>query len=506
MSESITPKDGVADGNESEALQTLPSARVLVVDDEQSIRHFVSRALSDAGYEVKTAATGAEAMRVFTAEPADLVVLDVRLPDAIGLDLLCEMKEISPETEVIIITAVDQVDTAVKAMKQGAFYFLRKPLALDELEQLVREGLEKRQLRREVELLRQKMWKDDGFVRCESPRMQRVYEMVEQVAQGETTSVLIEGESGTGKELIARYIHKMSPRRDKPFLDINCAAIPRDLLESELFGHEKGAFTDARAQKQGLLELAHGGTLFLDEVGEMSLTLQVKLLRVLERMTFKRVGGVRDITVSVRIVSATNQNLEKRVKEGAFREDLFYRLKVVPILVPPLRERREDILPLASHFMSQFSTNFKKDFVRISTEAEQALLDYPWPGNIRELRNLMERTVLLEKGPQIVPGHLHFGSERPEPVETRSIDGLVAKIDRVLNGPGIPAEGIPTEELLEELEKALILKAAAASNGNQSKAAELLRMKRDKLRYRMKVYDLRGFRDSGGEPQEQTGT
>jgi DNA-binding NtrC family response regulator len=497
-------KASAADGGAEEF--ALPSARILVVDDEQSIRHFVSRALADSGHEVTTAATGAEAMRHFKADTPDLVVLDVRLPDAMGLDLLTEMKEQAPATEVIVITAVELVETAVRAMKQGAFHFLRKPLALDELEGLVREALEKRALKREVKLLRERILREDGVIRCHSPRMERVYRMVEQVALGETTSVLIEGESGTGKELIARSIHKLSPRRDKPFLDINCAAIPRDLLESELFGHEKGAFTDARAQKQGLLELANGGTLFLDEVGEMSLTLQVKLLRVLERMTFKRVGGVKDITVSVRIISATNQNLEKRLKEGAFREDLFYRLKVVPILVPPLRDRREDILPLARHFMEQFKISFKKDFTGVHPSAESLLHEYPWPGNIRELRNLMERTVLLETGPELMPSHLHFGSVETSSPDGRPLDGLMGRISEILHSPGVPAEGIPTEELLEELEKALILKATAASNGNQSKAAELLRMKRDKLRYRMKVYDLRSDREDGGEPEAKTGT
>ena len=476
--------------------RSMPSARVLVVDDEQSIRHFVSRSLTDAGYEVVTAGTGADGIRLFKAEPPDLVVLDLRLPDASGLDLLEQFKAEAPATPVILITAVDDLETAVKAMRQGAFYFLRKPLALDELEKLVHEGLEKRQLRREVELWRRLQVEKDGFVRCASPRMTHVYNMVEQVAQGETTSVLVQGESGTGKELIARYIHKLSPRRDKPFLDINCAAIPRDLLESELFGHEKGAFTDARAQKLGLLEMAHGGTLFLDEIGEMSLTLQVKLLRVLERMTFRRVGGLKDISVSVRIISATNQNLEKRVKEGAFREDLFYRLKVVPILVPPLRERQEDILPLATHFLRQFNLAFKKDFSRIHPEAERALLEYPWPGNIRELRNLMERTVLLERGPELLPQHLHFtvGETFASPVEGDT-DDLATRLEAALRTPVIPESGIPCEELLEEFERALIQKASAASNGNQSRAAEMLRMKRDRLRYRMKIYGMQGGKD-----------
>jgi DNA-binding NtrC family response regulator len=485
----------------------LPSSHVLVVDDEHSIRHFVQCALADAGYHVTMAANGEEAMSRFKNEVPDLVVLDVKLPDADGLDLLAQMKQESPDTPVILITAVADVKKAVEAMKRGAYYFLRKPLALDELEGLVREGLEKRRLKLEVDVLRQKVWQEEGFVRCQSPRMAQVYQIVEQVARGENTSVLIEGESGTGKEHIARNIHKLSMRSTKPFLEINCAAIPRDLLESELFGHEKGAFTDARAQKQGLLELAHGGTLFLDEVGEMSLTLQVKLLRVLERMTFKRVGGVKDISVSVRIISATNQNLEKRVREGAFREDLFYRLKVVPIYVPPLRERREDILPLALHFMQQFNVAFKKDFLRITPDAERTLLEYPWPGNIRELRNLMERMILLETGTELTLAHLQLGTGggTRAPRGTTGND-LADRISNVLLAPGLPSGGVPCEEILEELERALIIKATEASNGNQSRTAELLQMKRDKLRYRMKLYRMNGGHGADDEGVEQTGT
>jgi two-component system, NtrC family, response regulator AtoC len=481
----------------------LPSAHVLVVDDEHSIRHFVKCALADAGYHVTMAASGEEALAKFKEGP-DLVVLDMKLPDADGLDLLAQMKQESPDTPVILITAVADVKKAVEAMRRGAFYFLRKPLALDELEGLVREGLEKRRLKLEVEVLRSKMWQEEGIVRCTSPRMAHVYQIVEQVARGENTSVLIEGESGTGKEHIARNIHKLSSRGTKPFLEVNCAAIPRDLLESELFGHEKGAFTDARAQKQGLLELAHGGTLFLDEVGEMSLTLQVKLLRVLERMTFKRVGGVKDISVSVRIISATNQNLEKRVREGAFREDLFYRLKVVPIYVPPLRERRDDILPLAEHFMQQFNVAFKKDFERIQPEAERILVEYPWPGNIRELRNLMERMILLETGTELSPSHLQLGQSPRSPRATGGND-LADRIAAMLDAPGLPAAGVPCEGILEELERALIHKASEASNGNQSRTAELLQMKRDKLRYRMKLYRMNGGHGED-EGTEQTGT
>ncbi len=481
------------------AAAAFPSAQVLVVDDEQSIRHFVRCALADAGYQVSEAGTGAEALARFHDDSPDLVVLDVRLPDADGLDLLDHFQQEAPGTPVIVITAVADVKKAVEAMRRGAFYFLRKPLALDELEGLVREGLEKRRLRLEVEVLRQKAWQEEGFVRCQSPAMAEVYRMVEQVARGENTSVLIEGESGTGKEHIARLIHKLSARAQKPFLEINCAAIPRELLESELFGHEKGAFTDARAQKQGLLEMAHTGTLFLDEVGEMSLTLQVKLLRVLERMTFKRVGGLKDISVSVRIISATNQDLERRVREGGFREDLFYRLKVVPIYVPPLRERRQDILPLALHFMQQFNVAFKKDFTRIHPDAERLLVEYPWPGNIRELRNLMERTVLLEAGPELRPQHLHLGAGAPRAARPSGRNCLCERLDEILSAASLPASGIPCEGLLEEIERALIQKASAACNGNQSRTAELLRMKRDKLRYRMKVYRMNG----GHEGEEE---
>ena len=486
--------------------RAFPTAHVLVVDDEQSIRHFVKCALVDAGYHVSEAGSGEAAMRLFRAEGPDLVVLDVRLPHADGLDLLAEIQQDSPGLPVIIITAVADVKKAVEAMRRGAFYFLRKPLALDELEGLVREGLEKRRLRLEVEVLRQRVWQEEGIVRCQSPRMLEVYRMVEQVARGETTSVLIEGESGTGKEHIARTIHKLSARATKPFLEINCAAIPRELLESELFGHEKGAFTDARAQKQGLLELAHSGTLFLDEVGEMSLPLQVKLLRVLERMTFKRVGGLKDISVSTRIISATNQNLERRVREGGFREDLFYRLMVVPIYVPPLRERRDDILPLALHFMGQFNLAFKKEFTRIHPEAERAMLEYPWPGNIRELRNLMERTVLLESGSELKPAHLHLGAAAPRAARPGERSELAERLEDILATPGVPSDGIPCEALLEELEKTLILKASAACNGNQSRTAELLRMKRDKLRYRMKIYRMNGGYDGDEEGEQPTGT
>ena len=377
-------------------------------------------------------------------------------------------------------------------MSGGAFWFVKKPFQTDELLALVQRGLESQKLWIELRRLRHQAFADEDYLHSGSPNMQEAYTIAEQVARGDTTSVLIEGESGTGKEYFANLIHRMSARHDKPFVEINCAAIPRELLESELFGHEKGAFTDARAQKQGLMELANGGTLFLDEIGEMSPMLQVKLLRVLERRNFKRVGGTKDITVNVRIISATNQHLDTMVREGTFREDLYYRLKVVPLWVPPLRDRKDDVVPLARLFMERFTKQFKKPFRTISPAAERVLTDYEWPGNIRELRNLMERTILLESGEKLEPQHLKLGA-RPRPIDSEATVGH--RIDECLHSP-IPSDGIAFEALIEELERALIVKASCATKWNQSRTAELLRLKRDKLRYRMKLYALEAPRDS----------
>jgi len=466
------------------------TANILVVDDQESIRHFISKNLEDEGYDVSCASGGKEALAAIRSHKPDLVLLDLRLPDINGLEVLRRGREEDKELCVIIMTAFGDVESAVKAMKYGAFDYVNKPINLDQLQIMVEKALESQTLKRELKHLRERRFSKD-FIRGRSPRILQVYEIVDQVAKSESTSVLIEGESGTGKELIANLIHEQSSRREKPFLEINCAAIPRELLESELFGHERGAFTDAKTQKQGLLEMADGGTVFLDEVGEMSLNIQVKLLRVLERMTFKRVGGTKDIQVSVRIISATNRDLEDLVRRGRFREDLYYRLKVIPIRVPPLRERREDIIPLAKHFMYEFDKAFGKNFKHISPEAERMLLDYPWPGNIRELRNLFERTVLLENGEVIEPHHLKLSAE------DHSCDGksLTARIEEILSAPEFPAGGIPLEEILEELEKSLIEKAYAFANQNQSKTAQLLNMKRDRLRYRMKIYGMKAARD-----------
>ncbi len=470
----------------------MPDANILVVDDEDSIRHFVSRSLKDDGYHVRAAGTAEDARAAFGDETPDLVILDMKLGQDDGLELLTAFKRQAPETVVIVITAFGETETAVRAMSLGAFYFLKKPLQLDELNTIVGRGIEQQRLSREVHHLRQAAMDSEGYVECVSPAMTRLYEQVGMVATGETTSVLVEGESGSGKEMIARLIHQQSERASKPFVEVNCAAIPKDLLESELFGHEKGAFTDARAQKQGLLELANGGTLFLDEIGEMPVQLQVKLLRVLERMTFKRVGGIKDISVSVRIVSATNQDLMRLVETGGFREDLYYRLNVVSLRVPPLRERGADIMPLANHFRERFNLAFKKAFAAFSREAEELIQDYGWPGNVRELRNVMERAVLLHKDHEVKPDMLQLGGQSRARREAHSIG---AQIDALLTASAFPDGGIDFEKLIEDVERALITKAYHLTEENQSRTAEVLNVKRDKLRYRMKQF---GMKDDDG--------
>jgi DNA-binding NtrC family response regulator len=473
----------------------MSKATILVVDDQDSIRHFVSKALEDDGYTVRSAESVRETRQAIEQDMPDLLLLDLKLPDGTGIELLREIKRLQPEVPVILMTAFGEVETAVEAMSAGAYWFVKKPFQNDELLALVARALESQRLWLELRRLRHHAFADEDYLHSCSPAMQEAYGIAEQVARGDNTSVLIDGESGTGKEYFANLIHRMSARHDKPFVEINCAAIPRELLESELFGHEKGAFTDARTQKMGLMELANGGTLFLDEIGEMSPMLQVKLLRVLERRTFKRVGGTKDVTVNLRIISATNQDLEKLVREGGFREDLYYRLKVVPLWVPPLRDRRDDILPLARLFMDRFARQFKKPFRDISPAAEQLLCHYPWPGNIRELRNLFERTVLLETGEVVEPQHLKL-VPRARPTTDNTIG---QRIDGILNGAG--DGGIPFEALVEELERALILRASYATKWNQSRTAEMLNLKRDKLRYRMKLYQLQS-EDGTPAPQE----
>ncbi len=468
----------------------MSKANILVVDDQDSIRHFVGKALEDEGYTVTSAASVREARAAIERDMPDMAFLDLKLPDGTGIELLREIKRVQPEVSVVLMTAFGELETAVEAMSAGAFWFVKKPFQNEELLALAARALESQKLWLELRRLRNQAFADEDYLHSASPAMQEAYAIAEQVARGDTTSVLIEGESGTGKEYFANLIHRMSARHSQPFVEINCAAIPAELLESELFGHEKGAFTDARAQKLGLMELANGGTLFLDEIGEMSPMLQVKLLRVLERRTFKRVGGTKDIAVNLRIISATNQDLERMVKEGSFREDLYYRLKVVPLYVPPLRERHEDIVPLARLFMERFAKQFKKPFRDIAPSAQRLLLDYAWPGNIRELKNLFERTVLLESAEVLEASHLKLAGR----VRANGDASLGTRIDEALVG-AIPSTGLPFEALVEELERALIVRASCATKWNQSRTAEMLNLKRDKLRYRMKLYSIRSKDD-----------
>jgi DNA-binding NtrC family response regulator len=352
----------------------------------------------------------------------------------------------------------------------------------------VNRAAEALRVARERDLYRDRRDRRFSFIETQNAAMRAIYSLARKVAQSETTTVLIAGESGTGKEHVANLIHQLSPRSDQPFLEINCASLPEPLLESELFGHEKGAFTDASAQKRGLLELADGGTLFLDEVGEMALPIQVKLLRVLERMSFRRVGGTQDIQVSVRIISATNRDLAKQVEKGAFREDLYFRLKVVPIQLPPLRERPEDLPLLAEHFLQEFSGSFGKGFRAITPEAMATIRAYPWPGNIRELRNSMERAVLLYEGEHLTADMLQIAGEESVLPDKGIAEFLEAL--REITEKGIPEDGIQFERLVSSVERYLITKASEKAGWNQSRAARYLHLNRDKLRTRMKNHSL----------------
>ena len=461
---------------------------ILVIDDEEAIRLFLESTLEDEGYEVRTAATGTDGLREAFARVPDLVLLDLMLPDMSGLQVLGSLKEQLPHLCVVMLTAYREADTAVKAMKLEAFDYATKPIQLKHLVAVVRKGLEETADARERyrRLTQSDLFGGiDDVVPSQDPAMLSVYDTVRRISAGGSSTVLIEGESGVGKDVVASLIHRTSPRRDFPFLDVNCAALPETLLESELFGHEKGAFTDAVAQKLGLLELANGGTLFLDEIGEMALTVQVKLLRVLEKMVFRRVGGLQDINVDVRIVAATNRNLASQVRMGSFREDLYYRLNVVRLAVPPLRARPADIVPLAEFFLGKFSGRFSRNFKRFDESAVRHMVAYHWPGNIRELRNAIERAVLLEDGVALSAAQLRLGGE---PAAEQA--ALPRTLGDVLSAPW-PADGVDLEGLVGEFEAALLRRALAEAGGNQSQAARLLRLNRDKLRYRLRQHGIR---------------
>jgi two-component system response regulator AtoC len=453
--------------------------KILVVDDEPILRDSLEVALKTSGYEVLTARTGEEGLEQFRKENPDLILLDHWLPGINGDEVLRRIKEEESEIPIIIMTAQGSIEMAVNLMKMGAFDFLVKPFELDQIEDLIKKGLERVRLKKEVEWLRaqyQEKFRSGGIIGV-SQKMKEVLRLAEKVAQGSETTVLIEGETGTGKELLAEYIHFLSARSSFPFIPINCGAIPKDLFESELFGYEKGAFTGALEKgKMGKVEAAEKGTLFLDEVGELPPAAQVKVLRVLDEKEYFKVGGVEKRKADVRVIAATNRDLESEVKKGNFRDDLYFRLNVVTLHIPPLRERKEDILPLFRFFVDRFNEQFKKGFVQISKEAEEKILSYPWTGNIRELRNTAERIVLLEKGDRIPSKHLSFLSGGTEHSE-----------ERVQFKPHLPSHGI----VLDEVEKHYILEALKTKKGNKLQAAKMLGISRSALLYRMGKYGIK---------------
>jgi two-component system, NtrC family, response regulator AtoC len=449
----------------------MPNATVLIVDDEELIRWSLRQRLAEDGYDVLEAGTGREAVAQFQAG-VDLVLLDYRLPDTDGLSVLRELKALDPDVLVILLTSFVSVETAVEAMKLGAFHFANKPFNVDEVSATVARALETTRLRREVKRLRENEARPYTLraIVGESPAMEALRQTVAKVAASPASTVLLTGESGTGKDLVAKTIHYSSSRLSRPFMNITCSALPEQLLESELFGHERGAFTDARLQKRGLLESADGGTVFLDEIGEMVPALQAKLLRFLEEKSFKRVGGSADIRVDVRVVAATNRNLEEQVAKGAFRSDLYYRLNVLPIPLPALRDHAEDVPSLTHFFIDSFNTEFKKRIAGMSPAASALLKGYGWPGNVRELRNVVERAMLFAEGSRLDVED--FGALTSRPGSGDPFD--------------LPAAGVD----LEDLERSLVVQALRRAGGNQTKAAALLGLNRDQIRYRVEKFGL----------------
>jgi len=452
----------------------MASEKILIVDDEEGMRRLLARLLFKAGYETALAANGAEALALVGSDHFDLVVTDIKMPEMDGLQLLQEIRAFDPELPVVVITAYGTVENAVAALRAGARDYITKPFENDDILLTIERVFEHARLLDENRYLHEQIEQRYNFagITGRSATMQSVLEMAASVAAA-NANVLITGESGTGKELIARSIHSGSPRRDKPFIVLNCAALPENLLESELFGHEKGAFTGAMAARKGRFELAHEGTLFIDEVGEMSLPAQVKLLRVLQEHEFERVGSTRTIRCDVRLVAATNKNLLDAVKEGTFREDLYYRLDVVNIHLPPLRERREDIEPLAQHFIKRYAAETGKQVDGLSPRALSCLLAYDWPGNVRELQNAIERAVVLSRTVTLTP------HDFPQSIQGEA-DICVS----------VPQQDGNLTEILEDFERQLIVQTLRRHAGSQTRTAEVLGIKRTTLRYKMQKYGL----------------
>lgn len=464
------------------------SLTILIIDDEPNLPHQLARYLGKRGYEVVTAGDGETGLAELQKNTVDLLLLDVRLPGKSGLEILEEIRQSDPDLPVIMLTAFGDVQTAVTAMKLGAFDYLTKGFDLTELLLVVQRALETSAMYRELRQLKRE--KSDNYhfhyIIGHSERMREVFDLVARVARSDTASVLITGESGTGKEVVARAIHEQSPRAHGPFHPLNCASIATNLLESELFGYEQYAFTDAKKQKRGLLELADGGTLFLDEIGEMSVDMQAKLLRVLETRSFYRLGGNKEVKINVRVLAATNRNLEEAMRDGSFRSDLFYRLAVLRIELPPLRERPDDILLFASRFIEDFNRSLGRNIRRISPQAQHLLMIYQWPGNIRELKNVIERAMILSNSEELLPMHL------PREIAGRAAPAEVQELDPWEQWLRLrPGGQVALEELLSRVEQHLVRWALEAAQHNRARASELLGLaKVDQLRYLMRKYEI----------------
>ncbi|HUU91688.1 MAG TPA: sigma-54 dependent transcriptional regulator [Phycisphaerae bacterium] len=455
---------------------------VLIIEDEEGVRTALQKRLRLSDCSAEAAATGEAGLTRLGEAPADLVLLDYRLPDANGLELLEQIRNRWPDTLVIMMTAYTNVDVAIQAVRLGAYDYVSKPFSLDEMMVVVDKALETKHLRTEVERLQTTQVQEFSFDRvvARSPKMFEIVGLLKNLAASEARTILLQGESGTGKDLVAKVIHYNSPRADRPFMNITCTALPETLLESELFGHEKGAFTDAHERKQGLFELAEGGTIFLDEIGDMPPALQAKLLRFLEEKAFRRVGGTVDLVVDVRIVAATNKDLRRLVSDGVFREDLYYRLNVFPVTLPPLRERADDIPLLTEHFIRQYSDEFRKEVTGIDPAALAVMEAYYWPGNVREMRNLIERAMLLSGGGRLTLDSLPMELMTSQVVATGQGDDQAQPL--VILGP----QGVD----IRQVERRLVQQAMDLAGGNQSRAAGLLRLSRDQLRYRLKKFGL----------------
>ena len=460
--------------------------RILIVDDERGMRDLLSIMLRNDGYRVDQAASSARARELLSRGSYDLVISDIAMPDGSGVDLLRIAKETQPDTIVILITAYASTESAIEALKLGAYDYIIKPFDVEEMRIVLKNALERRQLERENTLLKRELKENSRFDELvgSSAAMKDVREMIDRIASTNST-VLISGDSGTGKELAARAIHRRSPRRAKQFVSINCGALPDELLESELFGHVKGSFTGAVATKKGLFEVADGGTIFLDEIGDTSPAMQIKLLRVLQEREIRRVGGTEQLEVDVRVIAATNQDLEAMVREKRFREDLYYRINVIALQMPPLRGKREDIPVLANHFLTKYSKTMGKKIREITPEAMQKLLEYDWPGNVRELENVIERAVALEGTDRIHPGS--FSLEVPNRPDTGTALPLA-----------LTQDGIDLETQLERLRERFMTEALSRTQGIQTRAAELLGMSFRSFRYFAKKYNLMESRDPKG--------